>query len=153
LQEDREAVIPYNTTTGVFTPPNGATNAFPGQIIASATWNAIFTDIANALTQVGQQQTVYAPRVITTAAAFTVGAIDRVILVDQAVGTIFLPSSATKLSPVTIIGNAPSVFGSGNAVLQPNGTETIDGLSSVTLTGNYQSVTLLPLSGGGWLVY
>lgn len=28
-----------------FTPPNGAINAFPGEVIASATWNAIFTDI------------------------------------------------------------------------------------------------------------
>lgn len=28
-----------------FVPPAGATDAFPGQVIASATWNAIFTDI------------------------------------------------------------------------------------------------------------
>ena len=41
-------------TNGVYTPPSGAENAFPGQVIASATWNAIFTDIANnGLTVVG----------------------------------------------------------------------------------------------------
>jgi len=39
---------------GVYTPASGAENAFPGQVIASATWNAIFTDIAaNGLTVVG----------------------------------------------------------------------------------------------------
>lgn len=38
-----------------FTPPNGATNAFPGEIIASATWNAVFTDIyANLNTLLGR---------------------------------------------------------------------------------------------------
>jgi hypothetical protein len=137
----------------VYTPPNGATNAFPGQIIASATWNAIFTDIANALTQVGQQQLVYLPRIISTPGTFTVAVNDRIILVEASAGTIVLPASATKVNPVTIIGGSSTIFGSNNAILLPNGIETVDGLSSVTLTGNYQSITLLPLAAGGWLVY
>ena len=78
---------------------------------------------------------------------------DRVILVEAAAGTIVLPASATKVNPVTIIGGASTIFGSANAVLMPNGSEKIDGLSSATLTGNYQSITLLPLAAGGWLVY
>ena len=137
----------------MYTPPNGATNAFPGQIIASATWNAIFTDIANALTQVGQQQLVYLPRIISTPGTFTVAVNDRIILVEASAGTIVLPASATKVNPVTIIGGSSTIFGSNNAILLPNGIETVDGLSSVTLTGNYQSITLLPLAAGGWLVY
>ncbi len=40
--------MPYNPD-GSFTLPTGATNAFAGQTIASATWNATFTDIQNAL--------------------------------------------------------------------------------------------------------
>ena len=52
-----EAAIPYNHLTGVYTPPNGAENAFPGEVIASATWNSIFTDLSGALTFLGQQQT------------------------------------------------------------------------------------------------
>ena len=40
----------------MYTPPNGAENAFPGEIIASATWNSIFTDLSAALTFLGQQQ-------------------------------------------------------------------------------------------------
>ena len=145
--------MPYNTSTGVFTPPNGATNAFPGEIIASATWNAIFTDISTALTQLGQQQIVYQPRVISAPGNFTVALNDRIILVEEPASTIFLPSAATKVNPVTIIGGAGSIFGSHNAVLLPNGGDTIDGLSPVTLTGNYQSITLLPLAGGNWLIY
>ena len=39
---------------GVYTPPDGATNAFPGQVIKSATWNTVFGDISTALTDIGQ---------------------------------------------------------------------------------------------------
>ncbi len=143
----------FNPSTGVYTPPNGAENAFPGEVIASATWNAIFTDISNALTQLGQQQLVYSPRIISTPGTFTVAVNDRVILVEASAGTIVFPASATKVNPVTIIGGASTIFGSANAILLPNGAEKIDGLASVTLTGNYQSITLLPLAAGGWLVY
>jgi len=45
--------MPFNSS-GVYTPASGATTAFPGQVIASATWNAIFTDISNALTDLAQ---------------------------------------------------------------------------------------------------
>jgi hypothetical protein len=34
----------------LYTPPNGATNAAPGQVLQSAVWDAIFTDLASALT-------------------------------------------------------------------------------------------------------
>lgn len=40
-------------TAGVYTPPTGAENAFAGKTIASATWNAIFIDIASALSTCG----------------------------------------------------------------------------------------------------
>jgi|SRR5882672_4122859 len=40
--------MPYNTDDS-FTLPNGATNAFAGQTIASATWNAVNTDVQSAL--------------------------------------------------------------------------------------------------------
>lgn len=39
----------------VYTPPTGAENAAPGQVLQSAIWNAIFTDIAAALTQTETQ--------------------------------------------------------------------------------------------------
>ena len=145
--------MPFNTSTGVYTPPNGAENAFPGQVIASATWNAIFTDIATALTQLGQRQITFLPRIISApVASITVAVGDSIILIGAAVTTIDLPASATKLNPVTIVGNASGIFSSNNSTLIPNGTEKIDGLSTLTMTQDYQSITLLPLAAGGWLV-
>lgn len=38
-------------SNGVYTPPTGAENATAGKVIASATWNSIFTDLSTALTQ------------------------------------------------------------------------------------------------------
>lgn len=40
--------MPFNAD-GSFTEPAGSTNAFSGQTIASATWNAINTDVQSAL--------------------------------------------------------------------------------------------------------
>lgn len=42
--------MPFNGIT--YTPPTGAENAAPGQVVQSAVWDAIFTDISAALTQV-----------------------------------------------------------------------------------------------------
>jgi hypothetical protein len=147
--------MPFTPATGEFgyTNQGGATGAFPGEVIASATWNQCFTDIQNALTQLGQQQLVQSPRIITLAGPVTVANSDRIILIEAPVGTIVLGAATAKVNPVTIIGGAGSIFGSNNAVLLPYGGDTIDGLSSTTLTGNYQSITLLPLAAGGWLVY
>lgn len=39
---------------GIYTPPTGAEDAAPGQVIRSATWNTIFIDMAAALTDIGQ---------------------------------------------------------------------------------------------------
>lgn len=40
-------VITVSTSSIVYTPPSGSENAFAGQTIASATWNATFTDLSN----------------------------------------------------------------------------------------------------------
>jgi len=143
--------MPFNPSTGVYTPPNGAENAFPGEIIASATWNAIFTDIATALTQVGQQQVTQLPRSVTVPGNISIATTDRIVLIQANVGTITLPASATKLNPVTIVGNAAGIFSTYNALINPNGAEKIDGLNNLTLSGDYQSITLLPLASGGWV--
>lgn len=47
--------MPFNVTTGVYTPPAGATNAATGQVIQSAIWNTIHADLATALTLTEQQ--------------------------------------------------------------------------------------------------
>lgn len=145
--------MPFNPVTGIYTPPNGAENAFPGEVIASATWNSIFTDISEALTQLGQQQIVYNPRIINTTGTVTVGISDRIILIEANVPNINLPPASTKVNPVTIIGNAAGIFSTASATLTPNGSEKIDGqATNPVLTNDYQSITLLPLSAGGWLI-
>lgn len=40
-------VIVVSTSSVLYTPPNGSENAFAGQTISSATWNATFTDLSN----------------------------------------------------------------------------------------------------------
>lgn len=44
----------YNSATGVYTPASGAISATAGQTIASATWNSIHSDLATALTSLGE---------------------------------------------------------------------------------------------------
>ena len=46
--------MPFNINTGVYTPAAGAESATTGQVIQSAVWNTIFTDLSGALTSVGQ---------------------------------------------------------------------------------------------------
>lgn len=143
--------MPFDPATGIYSPPTGAENAFAGKVIASATWNAIFTDIAAALTELGQSQIILTPRSIVAPGDITVAITDRIILIGASVPNINLPASATKLSPVTIIGNAAGFFSVHNSTLVPNGAETIDGLApNPVLTGDFQSMTLLPLAAGGW---
>lgn len=47
--------MPFNLTTGVFTPPAGATSAATGQVIQSSVWNTVHADISSGLTTVMQQ--------------------------------------------------------------------------------------------------
>jgi hypothetical protein len=144
--------MPFDST-GTYTPASGATTAVPGEVIASATWNAIFTDIAAALTQLGQSTSVQTPRIITSPGSITVAVTDTVILIQASVPNINLPASATKTSPVTIIGNAAGIFGTNNSTLVPSGAEMINGLAvNPVLATDHQSLTLQPLAAGGWAI-
>ena len=139
--------MPINTA-GVYTPPDGAENAVPGEVIRSATWNTIFTDLSTALTQLAEGVFLPTPRTISTAGSFTVLATDTTILVKVPASTITLPLSATKLGVVKIFGAAGTIFGSNNSVLVGTSAETINGALTRTLTTNYQSILLYPTVGG-----
>lgn len=143
--------MPFDSA-GVYTPPNGATNAFAGQIIASATWNALFADIASALTKCGQNQLIQAPRIISAVGNITVSTTDRIIIIQASVPIITLPASITKLNPVTIVGGAVGIFSTFNSTLTPNGSEKIDGLTpNPVLQGDFQAITLVPIAFG-WII-
>jgi hypothetical protein len=61
--------VPYSGS-GIYTPPTGAENQVPGNVIRSATWNTIFVDLATALSGLGQgTQAVQATKLSGTAYA------------------------------------------------------------------------------------
>lgn len=140
-------------SSGVYTPPTGAENAAPSQIIRSATWNTIFTDISAALTTLGQASpAVAAPTTLTTAAAYTVSATDRVVIVTAAVGTITMPLGTSRTGSVSILGGATGYFGTHNVVLLPTSPDTLSGQASIVLNTDYRAITLYALPAGGYVV-
>lgn len=62
--------MPFSST-GVYTPAAGALTAAPGAIIKSSVWNAIFTDMTSAFTQVAQ--TRFLLNTLTASASATLG--------------------------------------------------------------------------------
>jgi len=64
----------------LYTPAAGAESAAPGGVIGSATWNAIHTDLSNALTQIGQQY------IVLTAVNFNASNTDNTVTVTLPTG-------------------------------------------------------------------
>ena len=148
--------MPFDDT-GTYTPPSGAEDAFPGQVIASATWNAIFTDISTALTLLGQLglleptiETTAGPFVITTetyialnkgapsATAFTLPAVSHVTdkLYVLLIGRVMLGIS---LSPRQV---GETIEGMGSWIVASSGGHGLGG-----------KITLKPsVSLSGWVV-
>ena len=135
--------MPFNSL-GVYTPPTGATNATPGTVIRSLTWNTIFSDIAVALTQ--------SQRTITAAGAATVAATDTNVLVNKSAGaanTIALPAAATMLSPMVVIKDIKGDAATNPITINPNGSETIDGVNGpIYINNGFQDAVLTPTVGG-----
>lgn len=140
--------MPYDTSTGIYTPPDGAENAFAGEIIRSATWNSIFTDISAALTQLGTGVFVNGPRIISSSGNFTVAATDEVIYIRAPAPTITMPLAANKTGPVTLLGAASTIFGSNTSKVLFTGGELGSGNATLILNANYQTITLYPQTGG-----
>lgn len=143
--------MPFNSG-GVYTPPNGAENAFPGQVIASATWNSIHTDMSTALTSLGEQNYTNVPRVISSAGNNTVNTTDAYIFIQANVPSLTLPLSSSKPFPVKIMGASAGIFGSDPMVILPTSPDTISGQGTLTLNANYQVATFYPLASGGYIV-
>ena len=140
--------MPY-AATGIYTPVTGAENAAPGQVIRSATWNSIFTDLSSALTQVGQQTWLQTPRVIAVSGSFSVAIGDVFVFVNVPTPSITLPLASLKTSPVKLIGGNGTMFGSNHAVVVPSPGDIINGVSAFTLSTNYGIATFFPIPGGG----
>ena len=138
---------------GVYTPVTGAENATPGEVIRSAIWNSIFTDISTlGLTVLGQAMWVTNPPRTVSSGSFTVLTSDNAVLVTGNSPTITVPASSLVTSPFAIIGNAASVFGSTNAVVLPSGGDLLSGVGTLTLATNYMVAWFYPITSGGYLV-
>ena len=92
-----------------------------------------------------------------TATPVTVTAADQIILVDtvtiDAAVAVTLPAASTMtgLRPVTI-KDLTGGAGAHNITITPNGSEKIDGLSSIKISGNYVAFTIKPITTGGWAI-
>lgn len=140
--------MPYNSA-GVYSPSAGATTAAPGDIIRSATWNAIFTDISAALTLLGQQ--LYGTTSVTVVTYVPV-ATDSLLLVNRAGAVaINLPTAVTMNGAPLAVKDISGVAHTNNITITPNGSETIEGLASIVINIDYGGYWLYPITGG-WIL-
>lgn len=148
--------MPFNSD-GVYVPIDGAENAFPGEVIASATWNAINVDYDEALNQLGPS-ILSAPSIVTGAGPFAITTEGFIVINKGSASatSVTLPAVATRsLVPLRIVdwgGNA------GDITITPFSGQTIMGLAtwvvgSGGVAGSGGSVTLYPIVDlAGWAV-
>lgn len=131
---------------GVYTPPAGATSAAAGDIIRSATWNSIHSDLSTAINILswGTRRTV-------NTGSFSVNVGDAFVIITASAPVVTLPLASTKTCPVLIVGGAAGIFSGANSVVTPTAPDTISGLATVTLTTDFQIIELIPMSSGGYI--
>lgn len=140
--------MPFNPSTGIYTPPAGAESATPGATISSATWNAIFTDISLALSQLAQNtQPVLGVVLSAIGVNFNAGNTDTAIL-------IVLPANCTRFLVMDVIishasgtlttataGLFTGTGGTGTAIVTGGSAITVNTASESTVN-NAQSMTV-----------
>lgn len=140
--------MPFNGA-GVYTPATGATTAAPGDVIRSATWNSVFTDISDALTLLGQQ--LYGTTSVTVATYAPVAS-DALLLVNRGSAVaINLPASADRDGYPIAIKDVSGAANANNITLTPNGAELIEGLASLAISSAWGGYTLYPVTNG-WIL-
>lgn len=140
--------MPFDST-GTYTPPSGATTAAPGDVIRSATWNSIFSDISTALTSLGHQ--IYGlTNVVATPYVPTIT--DAMALVNFAGAVaVTLPAAATRLGYPLTIKDVSGAAQTNNITITPNGAERIEGLATLVIDVAYGGYILYPVTGG-WIL-
>jgi hypothetical protein len=94
-------------------------------------------------------------RVITNSFPVTVAATDSVIAFNQTTPTnvnVTLPAVAARNGLILSIEDIKGTAASNPIAILPNGSEKIDGLSSITLGNAFGFFTLRPYTGVGWKI-
>jgi hypothetical protein len=94
-------------------------------------------------------------RVITNSLPVTVAATDSVIAFNQTVPTAVIANLPTVASRNGLILSIEDIKGTASGTpitIVPNGSEKIDGLSSIQLANAYGFFTLRPYTGVGWKI-
>ena len=140
--------MPFNSA-GVYTPASGALTAAPGGLIQSAVWNAINTDYTASLTLLGQQ--LYGSTSVT-GTPYAPVATDSLLLVNFAAPTtINLPTAASRNGYPLRIKDISGTAQNNNITINKNGSDTIEGLTSILIAAAYGGWNLFPVSGG-WII-
>lgn len=140
--------MPFNSA-GVYTPASGATTAAPGDIIRSSIWNAIFTDLSDSLTLLGQQ--LYGTTTVA-AASYVPLAADALLLVNNGGAvSIDLPLASTRNGYPLAIKDISGAASTNNITINRDTTDTIEGLTSITINADWGGFYLIPVSGG-WII-
>jgi hypothetical protein len=96
------------------------------------------------------------PTVLTSSAAYTVGASDFVILYQRstalATTILHLPTGASRANETLIVAVLDNNATAFPVDILPNGVETISGQGTAILQTNYGGIRLVGLSSGGWYV-
>jgi hypothetical protein len=141
--------MPFNSA-GVYTPASGALTAAPGQLIQSAVWNAINTDYTAALTLLGQQ--LYGTTAVTSTPYVPIAADSLLLVNDAAPVTINLPASSSRNGYPLCIKDSSGAAQTNNITINRNGSDTIEGLTSIKINAAYGGYNLFPVSGG-WIIH
>lgn len=140
--------MPFNSA-GTYMPASGATTAAPGDVIKSSIWNAIFTDLSDALTLLGEQ--LYGSTAVTTTPYVPLAA-DATLLVNRAGAVVVnLPTAASRSGFPLAIKDFSGAADANNITINRNGSDTIEGLTSIVINNPYGSYSLKPVTGG-WII-
>lgn len=139
--------MPFNSA-GVYTPPAGAESAAPGDVIRSATWNSIFTDLSTALTSLGLQ--LYGATSVTVA-TYNPLVTDATLLVNRAGAvSVVMPLASARAGNPLLIKDISGAASTNPITITFTGGESVEGLTTVVINNRYGSFKLYPLAAGNY---